>query len=39
MLVSAYLATCNSEAVDKRLFGHMVEGETGGDVGDQRRWG
>lgn len=30
MLVSAYLATCNSEAVDRRLFGHMVEGRRAG---------
>ena len=30
MLVSAYLATCNSEAVDRRLFGHMVEGRRRG---------
>ena len=44
MLVSAYLATCNSEAVDKRLFGHMVEGRRAGTsaingVGGKRRRG
>ena len=43
MLVSAYLATCNGEAVDRRLFGHMVEGRRagtsahGGGGGKRRR--
>ena len=44
MLVSAYLATCNSEAVDRRLFGHMVEGRRAGTsavgtAGGKRRRG
>ena len=30
MLVSAHLATMNRESVDRRLFGHMVEGVTPG---------
>jgi origin recognition complex subunit 5 len=30
MLVSAHLATMNREGVDRRLFGHMVEGVTPG---------
>ena len=41
MLVSAHLATMNRESVDRRLFGHMVEGTRAGTtasrVGGKRR--
>ena len=43
MLVSAHLATMNRESVDRRLFGHMVEGTRAGTTasrgGGKRRRG
>ena len=43
MLVSAHLATMNRESVDRRLFGHMVEGTRAGTAasrgGGKRRRG
>jgi origin recognition complex subunit 5 len=42
MLVSAHLATMNRESVDRRLFGHMVEGTRAGTAasrGSKRRRG
>ena len=39
MLVSAHLATMNRESVDRRLFGHMVEGTTASRGGGKRRRG
>jgi origin recognition complex subunit 5 len=43
MLISAHLATMNKEGVDKRLFGHMVEGTRAGTAairaGGKRRRG
>lgn len=39
MLVSAHLATMNREAVDKRLFGHMIEGVRAGTAAVAQRSG
>lgn len=44
MLISAHLATMNRETVDKRLFGHVVEGQRAGSAaasgpGSKRRRG
>jgi origin recognition complex subunit 5 len=35
-LIAAHLATMNREGVDKRLFSHMVQGNTGGAAVGQK---